>query len=340
MKKQILIVVLFIFLGQRGFAQDIKAYQNYDFVAGDKIIFSDDLADSQTGEFGSHWKLNGGQGVVNMAGNEKAFFITKYYTALAPRVKTPNYLPKDFTIEFDTWLDAGYDSNNGIAVCFKNGEDCAVKVITNNSQWVCENPEGKINGELPKELVAEAYFNKWHHVAIAVKGGQIKVYCDQYRVLVLPEVAFKASSISVMGDASDGLNMMFRNFKLAAGGDMNMIGKAFTDGKYISHGINFDVNKSSIKPASMGEINAIAKILKDNPALKFEVGGHTDSDGDDASNMKLSEARAIAVKVQLVSLGIDANRLITKGFGETKPIAPNTTLEGKVENRRVEFVKM
>lgn len=342
MKKliQFLILATILGIGSKLYAQDIKAYQNYDFVAGDKIIFTDDLADSQTGEFGTHWKLNGGQGVVNNAGDEKAFFITKYYTALSPRVKTPNYLPKEFTIEFDTWLDAGYDSNNGIAVCLKNGDDCIVKIITNNSQWVCENPEGKINGELPKEIAVEAYFNKWHHVAIAVKGGQIKVYCDQYRVLVVPEVEFKASMLSVMGDAPDGINMMFKNFKLASGGDMNMIGKAFTDGKYISHGINFDVNKSSIKPASMGEINAITKILKDNPSLKFEVGGHTDSDGDDANNLKLSEARANAVKKQLVSLGIDGTRLTTKGYGETKPIAPNTTFDGKAENRRVEFVKM
>ncbi|GGD40128.1 hypothetical protein GCM10011514_00270 [Emticicia aquatilis] len=341
MKNLILILFLSLFLGTASvFAQDIKAYQNYDFVAGDKIIFSDDFSDSQTGEFSTHWKLNGGQGVVNMAGDEKAFFITKYYTALSPRVKIPNYLPKEFTIEFDTWLDAAYDSNNGVIICFKNGDDCPVRITTNNSQWICENPEGRLTGELPKSVVGEDYFNKWHHVAIAVKGGQIKIYCDQYRVLVVPEVAFKATTIAVLGDASDGMNMMFKNFKLAAGGDMNLIGKAFTDGKYISHGINFDVNKSSIKPASMGEINAIAKILKDNPALKFEVGGHTDSDGDDASNMKLSEARANAVKNQLVALGIDANRLATKGYGETKPIAPNTTFEGKAENRRVEFVKM
>lgn len=134
--------------------------------------------------------------------------------------------------------------------------------------------------------------------------------------------------------------MAFKNFKLAAGGDQNLIGKAFTDGRYISHGINFDVNKAVIKPASMGEINAIANILKQNPALKIEIGGHTDSDGDDASNLKLSEARANAVKTQLVSMGIDASRLMTKGYGETKPIGDNKTAEGKTENRRVEFVKI
>ena len=89
----------------------------------------------------------------------------------------------------------------------------------------------------------------------------------------------------------------------------------------------------------MGEINAIAKILKENASLKVEIGGHTDTDGDDASNLKLSDARANAVKTQLVSMGIDATRLSTKGYGETMPIGDNKTFEGKAQNRRVEFVK-
>lgn len=337
MKKLLIIITLLPFCS---FAQDTKAYQNYDFVAGNKIIFSDDLSDSQDGEFGIHWKLNGGQGVVNKSGDEKAFFITKYYTVLSPRMKTPNYLPSEFTIEFDTWLDEGYDSNPGVSILFKNGEDIPARVSTNNMYVTFEGPDGKLNGDFPESLRAEQYFNKWHHYAIAYKNNQMKVYCDQFRVLVVPDCNFKSVSISIAGDASDGKNMMFKNFKLASGGDMNMIGKAFTDGKYISHGIRFDVNKATIKPESMGEINAITKILKDNAALKFEIGGHTDADGDDASNMKLSQARAEAVKNQLVSLGIDASRLSTKGYGETKPIGDNNTFDGKANNRRVEFSKM
>lgn len=338
--KQYLLLGIALFTGVGAFAQDMKAYQNYDFVAGDKIIFSDDFQDSQVGEFGTHWKLKEGQAVVNKSGDEKAFFITKYYTALTPRVKTPNYLPKDFTIEFDAYLDASYDSNPGVRIKLMNGDDAPVIIETSRDYTTFSGPEGKLNGDNPEEVRAENYFNKWIHYAIAVKGSQLKVYVNQHRVLSVPEVTFKATSVLVSGDASEGKSMAFKNFKLAAGGDQNLIGKAFTEGKYISHGINFDVNKAVIKPASMGEINAIADILKQNPALKFEVGGHTDSDGDDAINLKLSEARANAVKAQLVSMGIDASRLMTKGYGETKPIGDNKTVEGKTENRRVEFVKM
>lgn len=121
---------------------------------------------------------------------------------------------------------------------------------------------------------------------------------------------------------------------------MNIIGKKFTDSKIVTHGINFDINKASIKPESMGTLNGIVQLLKDNPEIKFEVGGYTDSDGDDTSNLKLSQLRADAVRTQLIRMGIETTRLTAKGYGETKPIGDNTTIEGKVNNRRVEFVKI
>ena len=131
--------------------------------------------------------------------------------------------------------------------------------------------------------------------------------------------------------------LILRNVKIAAGGDANTLNKMFTDGKYISHGIRFDVNKATLRPEASGELNAIVKILKENATLKFEIGGHTDSDGDAAANLALSQRRADAVKTQLVALGIATDRLTTKGYGSTKPIADNATFEGKAENRRVEF---
>ena len=104
--------------------------------------------------------------------------------------------------------------------------------------------------------------------------------------------------------------------------------------------INFDIDKATIKPESMGTLNMIVGVLKDNPDIKFEIDGHTDNSGTAAHNLTLSQQRADAVKDQLVKMGVDASRLSSKGLGDSKPISDNTTLEGKANNRRVEFVKM
>jgi outer membrane protein OmpA-like peptidoglycan-associated protein len=106
------------------------------------------------------------------------------------------------------------------------------------------------------------------------------------------------------------------------------------------HGILFDVDKATLRPESMGSINEIYNLLKKNSSLKFEIDGHTDNTGTSAHNLDLSQQRADAVKTQLVSMGIDASRLTTKGLGDTKPIDTNDTPEGKANNRRVEFLKM
>ena len=79
--------------------------------------------------------------------------------------------------------------------------------------------------------------------------------------------------------------------------------------------------------------------MKEHPDISFSVEGHTDSDGDADMNQTLSEDRAETVKNQLISMGISADRLSSKGFGESMPINTNSSPEGKAENRRVEFVK-
>ncbi len=315
----------------------LKTYQNYDFVPGDKVLFEDGFLDDQDGEFPAHWKLQKGQAVVNKIGGDKAFFLTEgNYVQVGPRMtKEDNYLPDNFTIEFDFYpTDGSY--NPGLL--FNAPEDQNRYIFFGKEVSTSYFPND-FSGTYPGDK--DNFAGKWHHAAMAKKGNQIKCYVDQYRVLVVPDCGnCKLTSLNVGGTGSDKDPIVFRNFRIAEGGSMNMIGKKFTEARIITHGINFDIDKATIKPESMGTLNMIVQILKDNPDVKFEIDGHTDNTGAAQHNLSLSQQRADAVKAQLISMGVDASRLSSKGFGDTKPIADNSTPEGKANNRRVEFVKI
>jgi len=105
----------------------------------------------------------------------------------------------------------------------------------------------------------------------------------------------------------------------------------------VLNNVFFDTDKSELKPSSKVELNKLVSFLNDNPALKVELGGHTDNIGSDESNLILSEKRASAVVAYLIDNRVPANRLVAKGYGETKPLDSNETETGRAKNRRTEF---
>ncbi|MBN4065935.1 OmpA family protein [Candidatus Amoebophilus asiaticus] len=107
--------------------------------------------------------------------------------------------------------------------------------------------------------------------------------------------------------------------------------------KVVLNNIFFDIDKATLKSASIAELQQVIKFLKENTKLRIEISGHTDDVGSDSYNQKLSEERALAVVQYLIKLGISKTRLIGKGYGETKPIATNKSEKGRQLNRRTEF---
>jgi outer membrane protein OmpA-like peptidoglycan-associated protein len=105
------------------------------------------------------------------------------------------------------------------------------------------------------------------------------------------------------------------------------------------YGINFDFNKSTLRPDSDPTLEKVLALLRSRPDLKLEVQGHTDNIGADDYNLKLSDARASSVVAWLVSKGIAADRLTAHGYGMRQPIADNGSDEGRAKNRRVELRK-
>jgi outer membrane protein OmpA-like peptidoglycan-associated protein len=102
--------------------------------------------------------------------------------------------------------------------------------------------------------------------------------------------------------------------------------------------IYFDFNKSTIKPVSFPLLNEVAQALKDHATIRVRIEGHTDSRGNDAFNLRLSQRRAEAVRTFLIGRGIEEARMEPRGYGETVPIASNRTDAGRAQNRRVEFI--
>jgi outer membrane protein OmpA-like peptidoglycan-associated protein len=101
--------------------------------------------------------------------------------------------------------------------------------------------------------------------------------------------------------------------------------------------INFETGKARILPNSYGILDSVAQVLRDYPNIKVRVEGHTDSQGSDAINLKLSQARSESVRAYLINKGVDPGRLEAQGLGETKPLDTNNTNAGRAVNRRVEF---
>ena len=324
----------------------VTDYKNYDFVAGDKIIFQPDLSGEADAELPARFTVNVGNVEIQSYEGEKILHLNPDgNTTVSPLMNSDHYLPEQYTLEFDMMYE-NPDAKNGdnyfayvsdFSVNFRKRGDNNYRgsplykfVIDNVSKIKFgSNNAGSI------ALQHDITGNAWHHIAIYIRKNIGKVYIDQYRVAATNTLPVGADKVDIKADR---YGIKIKNFRLAAGGD-DKYQKIVTDGKFITHGILFDANRSTIKPESMGALNEVVKMMKDHRDLKFEIDGHTDSDGNDDANMKLSQDRADAVKVQLTKMGIDEDRLTTKGFGETKPIDKNDNAEGKANNRRVEFVK-
>jgi OmpA-OmpF porin, OOP family len=321
-------------------------WAKYDFVPGTEIIFEDDFRGEQNGEFPSRWDIT--KGTVEMAqfGEDMVVFFRKTNPnapdAILPLLKnrSEDYLPEEFTIEFDcyfydkkaensTYYLFLYDSKNQMKIISPSK---AIRVVFNKVTYDLKGDSYPGQNEL-KPIAG------WRHVAISFNKRALKGYLDDTRLINIPNIEFNPTGIMLSaGNVSGNTKPFIKNVRIAKGA-VPLYDKFLTDGKFVTTGIKFDVNKATIKPESMGTINYVVKMMTDHPELKFSVEGHTDSDGEDAANQKLSEARAKSVLEAMVKLGISADRLTSRGHGESKPMAGNNTPEGKAQNRRVEFVK-
>ena len=103
-------------------------------------------------------------------------------------------------------------------------------------------------------------------------------------------------------------------------------------------GTHFDFDKATLRPEAMPKLQEAVRVMGENPTIKVNIEGHTDSVGSDEYNMRLSERRAQSVENFLVTKGVAADRLTPKGYGEGRPVSTNDTAEGRAQNRRVDLI--
>ncbi|MBN2612371.1 MAG: OmpA family protein [Bacteroidales bacterium] len=323
-------------------------WAKYDFIPGNVILFEDIQEGEENGEFPSRWDLAYNGAAENaMFGSDNVIYFREASTCIVPFIKNPesDYLPDIFTLELDAWFEP--EEYCAYLITFydqKNQSESTIElsplVIEANNATL----HGRGNGYYPGKEDNEITQGFWRHIAISFNTRAMKIYLDDARVVNIPNLGANPEGISLCCDGmnsagSEGINRFIQNIRLAKGG-VKLYDKLLQNGKIVTNGIRFDVDKATIRPESMGVINSIVQLMKEHPELNFSVEGHTDSDGDDASNQDLSERRANAVTDQLIKSGIDALRLKSKGWGESKPVDINDTPEGKANNRRVEFVKI
>ena len=340
------------------------AYAKTDFVPGDEIFFDDDFANERLGEFPLRWELlDGYVETASVADRKVLAFTDNGIGQVIPNMKEKwTWLPEDFTVEYDLFIapltddDASalfldlnfgapgrsdyYNASSTVTFHYRENGSCTLS-------WSLTRPDGDNQIQGSKALgLSDNYTDyaadspikpgEWNHFAFSFNKRAFKGYVNGVRLINVP--AMQAPGYLFFSSGSAYRFSGISNVRIAKGA-VPLYDRLMTDGKIITYAITFETGKADLKPESMVEILRVAKLMKENPGLEFEVQGHCDSTGSDKVNDPLSQKRAEAIVAALVEQDIAEARLTPVGKGSHAPIASNSTDEGRAKNRRVEFVK-
>ncbi len=352
-----------------GKSGSLTSYSKYDFVPGAKIIAQEDFMQDAVGDFPAKWNTNSSGEIVTVDGDQGHWLKIQKEGCFLPEFITD--LPENFTFEYDLYCsdDFNYYSTEFFMTFahtdnaakefagwgrFPNGKD-GVRIglhptnagnsSGNSTVYSRANYEQMLNNS-----VGVAQFNTKNgrnkvHVSVWRQKTRLRVYINEEKIWDLPRAFTEGVKYNSIVFGLGGMHIpedyyLFSNLRFAVGAP-DTRNKLITEGKLVTRGILFASGSDVIRPESYGTIKDIANVLKENPDVKVKIIGHTDSDGDDKTNLELSKKRALAVKNALINdFGIDESRIETDGKGESEPSDANTTPAGKANNRRVEFIKL
>ncbi len=336
------------------------AWANFDFVPGNKVLYADDFSKDRVGNFPQRLELVGGN--LEIVDWQGARWVRATGDAARFDVPLPQVLPARFTVEFDMVIvedrllyqsvHAASASEPAGAYASLDGGDVGAELPT-TALFMSQYDAGLGGGNAPtaKKAFAGASIGggsedraaqgKVFRVRLQADNRYVKMYVNQDRVANIPNGNFgRTNKLRFSLNGTSEQPVYVGNIVIAAGGSQ-LYDALLADGRVATQGIFFDTGSDRLKPESGATLKLIGDMLREHADLKLMIEGHTDNVGSAASNRSLSDKRAAAVKAHLVAnFGIDVARLQSSGLGDTKPAAPNTTLEGRQQNRRVELVKM
>lgn len=333
--------------------KNLKVYSKFDFVPGSSILYFDNFEKDNIGESPMGWITSNAAEVVTVEGLEGNWVkMSATNSKHITRNKKQSW-GNNFTVEFDLLIVKNtYDPRIDISLINTGGNLVTDESILqsgkkavyfesilggggNNSRAIFYSMDKKISDNMSQSL---AYNNTTPvHVSMCVQGKRFRMWWNENKIYDLSAInqEYLPNQLGFNFGSVGGSDFYISNIRVAK--DVPDTRAKFEQGKIVSN-LLFFAGTSSLKPESMGALLDVSKVLNEATET-VKIIGHTDSDGDEAANQKLSRDRAEAVKAILVKqYGIDESKLTVEGRGETQPIADNKNGEGKAQNRRVEFI--
>lgn len=309
------------------------AWVNFDFQPGEIPLYVDDFSKDRVGNFPKRLEFIGGNMEVAEWNGGRYLRATTRDAQFA--IVLPDTLTERFTVEFDAT-----PPNSNISAIITFAPNAPSQVVYH---YFNDKMMGGIDGTGPRALSAETALSgpgALFRFRIMADGKYVKVYINNTRVANVPNADLgRSNRITFDYSGTEDQPAFIGNISVLAGG-RELYDALEENGRVATQGIYFASGSDQIQPESTPTLVEIADMLKKHTDLNLLIEGHTDNVGSAASNLSLSQRRAAAVrKILITTYKIDGNRLTTVGFGDTVPAAPNTTPEGRQQNRRVELVK-
>lgn len=319
------------------------------------VIFQDDFDDTKTGDFPAKFVSSAGGEVVSVKDGNGLLFYPN--SNVLPDI---NSLPENFALEFDLTLKNVPPSlhNTFFNVYIQEKQTLKHNDAKNKfgafgfSLWGGSkdrqidifNKKAKfdIEEKIPYNVAAKIIENTNRFTAL-INGSRLRLFINGEKIADSPNLlsGLKPAAINFRLNGTkkeEDRQFIISNVKITQI-EKDLRSQLLEEGRFITSNILFASGSSKIESTSFELLNKIGKVIESSNA-SFIITGHTDSDGDEKANQKLSEERAQSVmKYLLNNFSIKESQLSADGKGESQPIADNKTVEGKKQNRRVEFKK-